>query len=81
MIRRFADELQSKTMIRPAFDQPFHISDNGVDILDLFLGRIGVVHAQVALAAEFAGDAEIQANGFCVANVQVAALGFGQENA
>ena len=46
--------------------------DDGIDILDVFLGRVGVVHAQVADAAELARDAEVQADGFRVADVQVA---------
>ena len=38
----------------------------------LFLFGIGVVEAQVAFAAEFGGEAEVQADGFGVADVQIA---------
>jgi len=45
---------QAETMIGPTVDQPFHVGRDGVDVLDVFLRRVGVVHAQVALAAELA---------------------------
>jgi len=38
----------------------------------LFLGRIGVVEAQIALAAEFLRDAEIEGDGLGVADVEIA---------
>ena len=44
----------------------------------LFLGRVGVVEAQVALAAELVGEAEVQADGLGVADVQVA-VGLGRK--
>ena len=47
-------------------------------IPDIFLGGIGVVHAQVALTGVFGGEAEIQADGFGVADVQVAVRPGGQ---
>ena len=37
-----------------------------------FLGGVGVVEAQVAEAAEFLGEAEVEADGLGVADVQVA---------
>ena len=49
-----------------------HVLDDGLDVLDVLLGRVGVVHAQVADAAELAGDAEVEADGLGVADVQVA---------
>src|SRR5580698_10899609 len=65
-------------MVRPAVDQPFHVGGDGIDVLNFFLGRVGVVHAQVTLAAELAGNAEIQADGFRVADMQIA-VGLGRE--
>ena len=56
----------------PVEAEPVHITLDGVDELLLLLGRVGVVEAQVAAAAEFVGDAEIQADGFGVPDVQVA---------
>jgi hypothetical protein len=51
---------------------------DGLDVLLLFLGGVGVVVAQVALAAEFLGDAEVEADGLGVADVEVA-VGLGRE--
>ena len=62
-LRRFADGFQAEAMIGPAGDEPFHVLGDGIDLLDVFLGRVGVVHAQVALAVELAGDAEVEADG------------------
>ena len=72
LLRRPTDRLQAQTVVRPAGDEPLHVRRDGVDVLDVLLGRIGVVHAQVALPAELAGDAEVQADGLGVADVEVA---------
>ena len=55
--------------------QPFHILDDRIDVLCLFLRGIGVVEAQVALAAELLGEAEVEHDALGVADVQVA-IGF-----
>ena len=65
------DRLQTQTVIRPAGDEPLHVRGDGVDVLDVLLGRVRVVHAQVALPAELPGDAEVQADGLGVADVEV----------
>ena len=70
--------LEAEAVVGPAGDEPLHVGDDGIDVLDVLLGRVGVVHAQVALAAVFAGDAEVQADGLGVADVQVA-VGLGRE--
>ena len=62
----------------PVEAEPAHVVLDRADVLGVFLGRVGVVQAQVALAAEFAGDAEIQADRLGVADVQVA-VGFRRE--
>ena len=49
-----------------------HIGHDRIDILRFFFRRVGVVHANVADAAEFVGDAEVQANRFGVADVEIA---------
>jgi hypothetical protein len=41
-------------------------------VFDVFLDRVGIVKAQMADTAVFAGEAEVQADGFGVANVQIA---------
>jgi hypothetical protein len=51
---------------------------DGLDVFDVLLDRVGVVEAQVALALVLAGDAEVEADGLRVADVQVA-VGLGRE--
>src|SRR5438105_2071184 len=75
---RFTFGLEAKAIIGPAANKPLHIFGDGFDVLDFFLGWIGVVHAQIANPAELAGDAKVQTNGFGMANVQVT-VGFGRE--
>src|SRR4029077_7429900 len=58
-------------VVGPAADQPLNIRNDRVHVFDFFLGGIGIVHAQIADAAEFARDAEVQANRFCVADMEV----------
>ena len=45
---------------------------DGVDIFDVLLGGVGIVHPQVAQAAEFLRRAEINAQSLAVADVQIA---------
>jgi hypothetical protein len=56
----------------PVEAQPAHVVLDGAHVLGVFLGRVGVVQAQVAGAAELRGDAEVQADRLGVADVQVA---------
>jgi len=63
--------LEAQALVGPAGDQPLDVGRDGLDILDLLLGRVGVIEAQVALAVVLAGDAEVQADGLGVADVQV----------
>jgi hypothetical protein len=44
----------------PVETQPAHVFLDRLDVLGIFLGRIGVVEAQVAQAAEIRGDAEVE---------------------
>jgi hypothetical protein len=46
--------------------------DDGIDILQFLLAGIGVVEAQVGLAAEFGRESEVQADRFRVAQMQIA---------
>ncbi len=59
-------------MPAPVEAEPAHITLDGVDIFLLFLGRIGVVEAQIAAPAEFLGHAEIEADRLGVTYMQVA---------
>ena len=58
--------------VLPIEAQPAHVLLDRIDVFDLFLGRIGVVEAQVALAPELRREAEIEADRFGVADVQIA---------
>ena len=75
---RFTLRLHAERLVGPAADQPVHVPDDRLHVLDVFLRRIGVIHAEVADAAEFAGDAEIQADRLGVADVEVA-VGLGRK--
>ena len=59
-------------VLAPVEAEPAHVALDGVDVFLLFLDRIGVVEAQVAAAAELLRDAEVEADGFGVADVQIA---------
>jgi len=55
----------------PVEAEPPHVRDDRLDVLDLFLGGIGVVEAQVAEARVIPRDAEVQADRLGVADVEV----------
>ena len=56
----------------PVVAEPAHVGLNRIDVFLLFLGRIGVVEAQVAAAGKFLGDAEIECNRLGMADMQIA---------
>src|SRR6266568_1010845 len=56
----------------PLETEPAHICLDGINVLLLLLLGIGVVEAQVRLAAELVGQTEVEANSLGVADVQVA---------
>ena len=56
----------------PVGPEPADVVADGIDVLLLLLGGVGVVVAQVALAAVLHGEAEVQADRLGVADVQVA---------
>ena len=55
----------------PVEAQPFHVFLDGIDIFGVFLGGVGVVETQVAFAAVFFGQPEVQANGFGMAYMKI----------
>ena len=57
--------------VAPVKAQPVDIGLDGVNIFGVFLRRVGVVHAQVAQAAEFFRCAEIDGQRLTVADVQI----------
>ena len=64
--------------VAPVKTQPVNILHDGVDILDIFLHRIGVVETQVTRSAKFLGNTEVNANSFGMTDVQIT-VGFGRE--
>src|ERR1700744_5992781 len=59
-------------MRSPIEAEPAHVAFDGVDIFLRFLGWVGVVKAQAAMAAEFLRHAKVQTDRFSVADVQIA---------
>ena len=59
-------------MLAPIEAKPVHIGLDRVDIFLLFLGRVGVVEAQIALPGKFLRDAEIERDRLGVADMQIA---------
>lgn len=57
---------------RPVEAEPVDVALDGVDILDILLDGVRVVEAQVALAAVFLCQAEVDADALGVADVQIA---------
>ncbi len=62
----------------PGEAQPADVFLDRVDVLDVFLRRVRVVEPQIALAAKFLRDAEVEADRLGVADVQVA-VGLGRK--
>ena len=58
--------------VPPVVAQPADVGHDHVDILLLFLDRVGVVETQVAGPAKVGGDAEIDGDGLGMADMQVA---------
>ena len=56
----------------PVEAEPADVFLDGVDVLLLFFFGIGVVEAQVGFAAELVGEAEVEADGLGVADVEIA---------
>ena len=59
----------------PLEAEPFHVINDGIDVLLLFLFGVGVVEAEVGGTAEFLREAEVQADRLGVAEMEVA-VGF-----
>ena len=59
-------------MVRPTIDEPTDVLENRIDVFDLLLRRVRIVVAEIANAAEFMRDAEVQADRFRVADMEVA---------
>ena len=64
--------------VAPVEAQPVDILLDGVHVLGVLLGRVGVIHAQVADAAKLLGRAEVDDKRLAVADVEIA-VGLGRE--
>ena len=58
--------------VAPVEAQPVNVLLDRVDVLGVLLRRVGVVHAQVAQAAELLRRAEVDGQRLAVADVQIA---------
>ena len=58
--------------VLPVEPQPAHVGHDGFDVLLFLFAGIGVVEPQVADPVVFRGQAEIEADGLGVADMQVA---------
>ena len=58
--------------VRPLEAEPLDVFLDRLDVFDVFRGRVGVVEAQVARAAELLRETEVDADRLGVADVQVA---------
>ena len=60
-----------KLAVFPIIAQPVDIFFDGVDIFDVFFDRVGIIEAQVALAAKGFGGAKIDADSLGVTDMQI----------
>jgi len=67
-----------KFAVFPVDPQPAQVFLDGIDVFRLFLLGVGIVEAQIELAAKLLADAIVQQDALGVADVQVA-VGFGRE--
>ena len=58
-------------LLLPLETEPFDVFLDGIYIFGVFLGRVGVVVAEVGLSAIFLGQSEIDAQALCMPEVQV----------
>ncbi len=58
-------------MLAPVVAEPADVLLDGLDVFHALLDRVGVVETQVAVAAVIFGDAEVEADGLGVADVQI----------
>src|SRR5262249_4352970 len=72
LVQRFEIVGGVEQFVAPVEPQPVDVFFDRLDVLDVFLGRVGVVEPQVAHAVVLQGDAEIEADRLGVADVEVA---------
>ena len=59
-------------LTRPIKTKPFNVFDNCLNIFVIFFFRVGIIKAQIAGSAKLLGKAEIQADRFGMAYMQIA---------
>src|SRR5205085_11978308 len=70
-IIRGIERRAAEVLVRPAIDQPVDVRHDGLDVFGLFFRGIRVVHPDVAKAAELMRNAEIEADGLGMADVEI----------
>ena len=60
-----------KHAVTPVETEPVNIILNGFYIFGIFLGRIGIIHTQIGNAAEFLGNAKVDAKGLAVSDMKI----------
>jgi hypothetical protein len=78
VVARVVEVAFAVMVLPPGKAQPLHGVEDGIDVLLVFLDRVGVVEAHVAAAAVVLRQAEVQADRLGMANMQVA-VGLGRE--
>ena len=71
-IPKLLEIIGSIIFVTPLITKPLDVFFDGIHIFHVLFCRVGVVETQVANAAVVLGDAEIQADGLGVTNVEVA---------
>ena len=59
-------------MVRPVKAKPTHIALDGLDIRFFLFRRVGVIEPQMALPTKLGSDSKVQADGFCMTDMEVA---------
>ncbi len=70
--------IAGEALLVPLESEPADVVPDGVDVPEVFGGRVGIVEPQVAAARELGGDPEVETDGLGVPDVQVA-VGLGRE--
>ena len=68
MLKIFGSVIEA---VVPVKSQPCNVLFDSVNVLNILLGGVGVVHSQVADSVVFFCGAEVDANRLCVTNVKI----------
>ena len=70
-VPKLLEIIRSVIYVSPLESEPVYVFLYGIDILDIFLCRIGVVKTEIAHAAEFFRRSEIHTHGLCMSDMQI----------